>query len=113
MDQLSDKIRKEHLQPLATVVAGAVTFYRAEIDDDDETFMHDIKRLSEILHECKRLVPWRKLSTYFREGPPAGKVYIIFVQTPEGEWGHVADVLSLTQPPRLGRYTYLVTPPKQ
>ena len=47
--------------------------------------MKELNRLSEHLDECKRLLCWRTLSTYFHEEPPASKMYIILVQTPEGE----------------------------
>ena len=87
VDSLKNAMKEKIPHTLANVHAAALALYRAEIDkpDDDETFMHEIKRLSENLHECKGLLPWRALSAYFREEPPAGKIYIILVQIPEGE----------------------------
>ena len=48
MGSLKEVIKEKNFQTLSTVVADDVTLYRAEIDDE-ETFMHEIKRLSENL----------------------------------------------------------------
>ena len=72
---------------LAPFYAVDLTLYLAEIDssNDEVAFMNELKRASNNLDECKKLLDWIKLSEYFREKPPAGKLYIVLVQPPEGE----------------------------
>ena len=84
---LKEVIKEKNPHALANVDAAALTLYRAEIDesDDGEFFMKELNRLSAHLNECKPLFGWLKLSKYFREEPPAGKIYIILVESPKGE----------------------------
>ena len=87
VDQLKYEIKKKQPQTLALVDDTALTLYQAEIvpSHDKETFMGEVKRLSENLDECKELLGWLELSTYFPESPLAGKIYVILVQIHMGE----------------------------
>ena len=77
-----------------TVNEAALTLYRTELvpSSDEETFMNELERLSENLGECKELLGWLQLSTYFRERPPVDKIYAFLVQTPKGESIYCGDL---------------------
>ena len=83
---LKNKI-KQAKHVLAPVDADATTLHLAEIisSKDEVAVMNELKRASNNLGECKKLLDWLELSEYFREEPPAGKMYIVLVQPPQGE----------------------------
>ena len=61
--------------------------YRAElVPSSDE---------AENLDECKELLGWLRLSTYFRERPPVDKIYVFLVQTPKGKSIYCGDLSNL------------------
>ena len=85
MDHLKKEIRKA--PELNARAADSLTLYRIAIDQshDKKLRMSELTRLSENLEECTELDEWQQISTSFGERPPAGKIYVVLVQTPEGE----------------------------
>jgi len=85
--QLKLKI-KEQKQALKDIDANQLTLHQGTIDISlgSEAFKHELNRLSENSHECTPLDHTIEvLSANIYENPPAGKMYIILVRTPEGE----------------------------
>ena len=78
---------KQAKHVLAPFDADAPTLHLAEIisSKDEVAVMNELKRASNNLGECKKLLDWIELSEYFREEPPSGKMYVVLVQPPQGE----------------------------
>ena len=86
VDHLKKEIRKS--PELNARIANSLTLYRVAIDQshDKKLRMSELTRLSENLDEkCIELDEMQQVSTIFGESPPVGKIYVVLVQTTEGE----------------------------
>ena len=113
VDHLKKEIRKA--PELNARAVDSLTLYRVAIDQshDKKLRMRELTRLSENLEECTELDEWQRVSTTFGESPPAGKIYVVLVQTPEGESIYCEGVVRMANVAKTsGPLVILVQPPK-